>query len=260
MNFYWVYHLPNWVFGFLVVGLSVTIGLSGMLVLRIRIRGLHGRHSHNEIVSVFFASMAVFYGVAVGLFSVGAWQTYTDVESKVALEAATLASLYRDVSHFAEPERSEAQAQLGTYTRNIIDQVWPQQRKGIVSYSNDALLSSFYDTMVNYEPSTEMQKEVSAESLRQFNRLIELRRLRLQNVTVGLPRTMLRCSESRDAFLADGSACDFAGDDHSLARGHGQSVPRRLLRQSQTIPNGLRRFDGSSALTSGLPFVLHLTT
>ena len=190
MNFYWVYDLPNWLFGLLVVALSVTIGLSGMLVLRSRIRGLHGGHSHNEIVSVFFASMAVFYGVAVGLFSVGAWQTYTDVESKVALEAATLASLYRDVSHFAEPARSEAQARLGTYTRNIFDQVWPQQRKGIVTYSNDALLSSFYDTMVNYEPSTEMQKEVSAESLRQFNRLIELRRLRLQNVTVGLPRTM----------------------------------------------------------------------
>ena len=69
MNFYWVYDLPNWLFGFLVFALSVTIGLSGMLVLRSRIRALHGGHSHNEIVSVFFASMAVFYRVAVVILS-----------------------------------------------------------------------------------------------------------------------------------------------------------------------------------------------
>lgn len=142
MNFYLVYDLPNWLFGSVVVAISVSIGLSGMFALRSRIRGLHGGYSHNEIVSVFFASMAVFYGVAVGLLSVGAWQTYSDVESKVALEASTLASLYRDASHFPEPQRYEAQAQLRSYTRNIIDEVWPQQRKGIVTYSSDVLLSS----------------------------------------------------------------------------------------------------------------------
>lgn len=190
MNFYWVYDLPIWLFGLLVVALSIAVGVAGMFVLRRWVRQLHGGHSHNEIVSVFFGSMSVFYGVAVGLFSVGAWQTYNDVDSRVALESATLASLYRDVGHLSAPTCTKLQDQIRAYTRNLIDEVWPQQHRGIISHSNDVLLGSFYDSLAQYEPTTEMQKEISGETLRQFNRLIELRRLRLQSVTVGLPRTM----------------------------------------------------------------------
>lgn len=60
--------------------------------------------------------MAVFYGVAVGLFSVDAWQTYSDIDSKVALESATLAGLYRDVSDLAEPARTVLQGELYALT------------------------------------------------------------------------------------------------------------------------------------------------
>jgi len=190
VNFYWVYDISNWMFWLLTVGLSIVVGLGGMFALRSSVQRLHGGHPHNEIVSVFFASMAVFYGVAVGLFSVGAWQTYSDIDSKVALESATLAGLYRDVSHFPEPARATLQGELRTYTRMLIDEVWPQQRRGIVSRANTGTLNSFYDSLGDFEPSTAAQKAIYAETLTQFNKLIELRRLRLQSVTLGLPRTM----------------------------------------------------------------------
>jgi hypothetical protein len=190
VNVYWIYDIPNWLFWLLTVGLAITIGLGGMFALRSSVRRLHGGHPHNEIVSVFFASMAVFYGVAVGLFSVGAWQTYSDIDSKVALESATLAGLYRDVSHLPEPARAVLQGDLRTYTRNLIDEVWPEQRRGLVSRTNTGPLNTFYDSLSDFEPSTEARKAIYGETLTQFNKLIELRRLRLQSVTVGLPRTM----------------------------------------------------------------------
>jgi hypothetical protein len=190
MNFYWVYDIPSWLFWILTVLVCIAFGLGGMFAMRNWVRRLHGGHSHNDIVSVFFSSMSVFYGVAVGLFALGAWQTYADVDSKLALESATLAELYRDVSHYPEPARSVLQGDLRSYARKLIDVSWPQFRRGVVDTANHGTLDAFYDSLVDFEPATETQKALEAETLRQFNRLIELRRLRLQNVTVGLPRVM----------------------------------------------------------------------
>src|SRR5271170_5371528 len=117
MNFYWVYDIPSWVFWWISVAACVAFGLGGMFAMRDWVRRLHGGHSHNDIVSVFFSSMSVFYGVAVGLFALGAWQNYNDVESKLALESATLAELYRDVSHYPEPVCSVLQGHLRIYVR-----------------------------------------------------------------------------------------------------------------------------------------------
>lgn len=190
MNVYWVYEIPNWQLWLITVGFAIAFGLAGMFGMRGWVRRLHGEHSHNDIVSVFFASMSVFYGVAVGLFALGAWQTYGDVDSKVALESATMAELYRDVSHFPEPTRSELQAELRAYVRRLIDISWPQFRQGIADTANNETLNSVYEGLAEFQPATETQKLIHAETLRQFNRLIELRQLRLQSVTIGLPRLM----------------------------------------------------------------------
>ena len=139
-------------FWLISVGVSIAFGLAGMLAMRSWVRRLHGGHSHNDIVSVFFASMSVFYGVAVGLFAVGAWQTYSDVDSKLALESATIAQLYRDVSHYPEPARATLQGDLRVYVRKLIDVSWPQFRRGIVDTANNNTLNTFYAVWLSSSP------------------------------------------------------------------------------------------------------------
>lgn len=190
MNFYWVYEIPNWLFWLLTVGAAIGFGLAGMFGLRRWVKGLHGGHSHNDIVSVFFASISVLYGVAVGLFALGAWQNFTDVDSKLALESATLAELYRDVGHYPEPQRSLLQGYLRTYVRKLVDISWPQFRRGVVDTANNGTLDSFYNSVADFQPTTETERVIHSETIRQFNRLVELRRLRLLSVTLGLPKVM----------------------------------------------------------------------
>jgi hypothetical protein len=48
MNMYWVYDLPNWLFGVLTIAVTVAIGLGGLYATRKWVRRVHGdRHSHN---------------------------------------------------------------------------------------------------------------------------------------------------------------------------------------------------------------------
>ena len=148
MNMYWVYELPSWLFGVLTMAMTMAVALSGLYATRRWARRVHGdRHSHNELVGYYLGAVCgavcVFYGITLGLLAVAAWQTYSDVETKVGEEAAAVGALYRDVSTFPEPNRTELQSDLRRYVRQIIDVAWSEQRQGIVPQEEGVTLSTF---------------------------------------------------------------------------------------------------------------------
>ena len=188
MNMYWVYDLPNWLFGVLTIAATVAIGLGGLYATRKWVQSVHGdRHSHNEVVGFYLGAVCVFYGITLGLLAVATWQTYTDVETTVGEEAAAVGALYRDVSNFPDPNRTELQADLRQYVRQVIDVAWPQQRRGIVPQDEGITLTTLQTHLSRFEPATEGQKVIYAEAYRGFNTIAELRGRRLQSVREGLP-------------------------------------------------------------------------
>jgi hypothetical protein len=188
MNMYWVYDLPNWLFAALTVAVAVAIGLIGFYATRKWVRRVHGDEiSHNDIVGFFLGTIGLFYGITLGLVAVGTWEAYSDVDSKLDQEASALAALYRDVSNFPEPRRSELQADLREYTRQLIDVGWPLQRRGIVPQNTAGVVNTIQTHLASFEPATEGQKTLHAEAYRAFTQIVELRRMRLKSVTAGLP-------------------------------------------------------------------------
>lgn len=187
MNLYWVYDLPNWLFGMLTIAVMVAIGLGGLYATRRWVRRVHGdRHSHNEPVGYYLNAVCVFYGVTLGLLLVATWQTHSDVETKVGDEAAAVGALYRDVSSLPEPNRSLLQSDLRQYTRQVIDLAWPQQRLGIIPQQEGDTLSILQTHLIGFEPVTEGQRAICAEAYRVLNRVADLRGRRLQSVHGGL--------------------------------------------------------------------------
>jgi Protein of unknown function (DUF4239) len=187
MNMYWIYDLPNWLFGVLVIAVTVAVGLGGLYATRKWVRQVHGdRHSHNEIVGYYLGAVCVFYGITLGLLAVATWQTYSDVETTVGQEAAAVGALYRDVSSFPDPNRTELQSDLRQYVRQVIDVAWPQQRRGIVPEDEGVTLSAVQRHLSRFEPATEGEKVIYAEAYRGFTQVAELRGRRLQSVNDGL--------------------------------------------------------------------------
>jgi hypothetical protein len=79
------------------------------------------------------------------------------------------------------------QADLRTYTQNVIDKSWPLQRKGVFPAENNEILWRFQDDLESFQPATNAQNILDAEAQRAFSNLVELRRMRLHNVESGLP-------------------------------------------------------------------------
>jgi hypothetical protein len=187
MSIDWVYELPTWLFALLTIALTAVVGLSGLQATRRWVRRVHGdRHSHNEVVGYYLGAVCVFYGITLGLLAVATWQNYSDVQTRVGQEAAAVGALYRDVSSFPDPNRTELQSDLRRYTREVIDGAWPLQRKGIIPQEDGNILSAFQTHLVALEPATESQKAIYAETYRGFKQVAELRGRRLQSVGGGL--------------------------------------------------------------------------
>ena len=127
MDFYWIYEIPVFVSFILIAGPFTLFGIVGLKVAR---RTFHKRigysHDRNEQVSFFLSSMVVFYGITMGLVAVSTWENVVDVQDRVSKEAAGLAALYRDISSFPEPSKSELQGLLKEYTRYTIEVAWPR--------------------------------------------------------------------------------------------------------------------------------------
>jgi hypothetical protein len=153
----------------LIVGVFTAIGLAGLYLTRHWVRRLY-RTEHNDIVGFYLAAITVFYGITLGLVTVGTWETYSDVQNKVDHEA--IAVLQND---------------LRLNTRQVIDVGWPMQQRGMVPNNASGALGDFQRDFMTFEPSTERQKILAAEAYRAFNDLTESRRASLNSVTAEMP-------------------------------------------------------------------------
>jgi hypothetical protein len=183
-----IYDLPNWLFGSVVVGAFVLIALGGQLVADRFLPRWFGDKDYNDIVGQYLSAAGVFFGITLGLISVAAWENFGAVDTAVANEASSIGVLQRCLNLYPEPHRTLMLDQLRGYTRREIDVSWPKQRKGITPGTmGNKLISNLHSDLAKFEPKTEGQKALHAETLHQFSNMVESRRQRLTGVNTQLP-------------------------------------------------------------------------
>jgi hypothetical protein len=132
----------------------------------------------------------VFYGLVLALIAVNVFETYSESSKIVSTEATALAMLYRDVSSYPDPKRSELQAWLKDYMEDLIHVAWPLQRAGKIPEGGVQRIDRVQAALAGFEPVGEAQSILHAETWRAYNRVIEARRARLDEVKTGLPGVM----------------------------------------------------------------------
>jgi hypothetical protein len=183
----WMYEIPNWMFCLMAMAVSAAVGVGGLFLTRTGVDRLHDRQSHNDVVGIFLSVTGIIYGIALGLIAVATWENYSNTDAKANAEAASIGALYRDVSSLPDPARSEMQQDLRTYTQIVIQKSWPQQRDGEIPDAGTRELSVFQAVLDSFDPASDGQKALFAESLTAFSHLVELRRARMEAAVSGLP-------------------------------------------------------------------------
>ena len=189
--FYWIYDHPTAEIAALFAVVFVAVTWAATFVLRRFMHPwFHRDRRANEMVGFVLSSYSVFYGILIGLIAVAAYQNFGSVGDLITKEASSLSALYRDLSGYPQPIRGRLQGELRDYTRSEIDRDWPQQQRGIVPSEGTHRLRQFTDDLLRFEPEQMRDEVVHAETLRQVNHYMDLRRSRLNSVTVGIPAVL----------------------------------------------------------------------
>ena len=186
-----IFDIPLWITGPAIIGVLCLFAVLGLLLVRrVVFPRLRVEAGDSEFTGAMLQSVMVFYGLAVALIAVTVFQTYSDTTKIVDQEAIAVNAIYRDVTSYPDPIRSDLQNQIREYTQYIINEAWPAQRLGKVPQGGIEHMTRFQATLTKFEPATEGQKLLHAETLRAYNELIQARRQRLDAVGTGLPSVM----------------------------------------------------------------------
>ncbi|MBY0586869.1 DUF4239 domain-containing protein [bacterium] len=189
--FFWIYDIPTWKLVVLVTGVFVGATWASTIFIRPILRAfIRSQSGVNDIVSYMLGSHGVYFGILIGLLALSAYDNLNSAQVQVTIESARLAAIYRDVSTYPEPFRDNLQSRLKEYTRYVIDEAWPLQRKGLIPRKGSQLVTQFHLELTKFEPKTPAQEILHAEALSAFNSFIEARRLRLYAVGNGIPMIM----------------------------------------------------------------------
>ncbi|MCU0752055.1 MAG: DUF4239 domain-containing protein [Akkermansiaceae bacterium] len=183
-----LFHLPFALAALLIIGSLACYSMIGLSVTRrLILPRMEVRPDDSEFTGAMVQAVMVFYGLAVALVAVSVWQTHADISGMVSEEASRIGGLYRDVSGYPEPTRSELRGELLGYTNYLIDEAWPLQNEGRKATRGVEWMNRLQASLAAFEPSTEGRKILHAEALAAFNRLIEARRVRLDAMDTRLP-------------------------------------------------------------------------
>ena len=187
----WAYEISPLKLALIMVAMIEVVSLIGlMLARRFVLPHLRFHDGVNDAISGTVQAIGVFYGITVGLIAIGVWTTNSNADDLVSKEAAAISGLYRDVSSYPDPLRSNLQAALREYTHAVIEQVWPEQRQGRSLDVGTRILSGFQKSLVSFEPTTQGQTALHSETLHAYNELLDQRALRMEAVGEGLSQVM----------------------------------------------------------------------
>jgi lipid-A-disaccharide synthase-like uncharacterized protein len=184
---YWIYDFPTWLLGVLIVSSFTILPTILLFPARYYIRKyLNIIEETNSMVGLFFSVASVFYGILMGLVVVSTVQNFALASTIVGNEASQVEALYRDISSYPEPYRSEFQDRLREYTNFVINVAIPAHQQGVTP-SAEKIMSGFQNSLLGFNPATNGQQAMHSEALHAFNEVIKARQSRIQAASSGLP-------------------------------------------------------------------------
>jgi len=103
--FSWIYDVPSLLAIILFGAGFVAVFWLGLLLLRPFVRRLLPQERGlNATLTMYLQYFGIIYGLLLGLLPVGAYQNHAETRRSVV---AALAALYRDISGYAIPRRSQ---------------------------------------------------------------------------------------------------------------------------------------------------------
>jgi hypothetical protein len=179
--------MPTWLLAILVVGGSVAVAVTGLVIVRRRFPELH-RHAVNDIAGIVIGVLAAVFGIILGFVTVSLYESFATATQTVQTEATELTQLYEDTRGFQPARAAAIEREIKSYIATVRYVEWDQLADGEPDPGGGRQhVGDLYEVLQDYEPDTPSRTAFYADAVARLNDLVDARRTRIDQATESLP-------------------------------------------------------------------------
>lgn len=118
--------MGTFLFSVLVIAGPAALAALGVVAGRKLLRG-RVREGHNDVLVPIFLNAGVLFAVVLGFMVIAVWESYDAAKTTVAMEAATLVTLYRTTYGMPQETGDKLRAMARDYAKAVIEDEWRTQ-------------------------------------------------------------------------------------------------------------------------------------
>ena len=166
--------------------MPILVAVTGLVLVQ-RLVPSRLREEHNDVAGFIYSVLGVAYAVLLAFVVIVVWEEYEQARDTVETEANELAGIYFLADRFPEADRERVQELTRSYARTVVEEEWPLMERGETSERAGTLLQELRLSLENVDASTNAGQVLYDQGLTRVHEVSDARRLRLLEVTQGLP-------------------------------------------------------------------------
>lgn len=184
-----LYDLPNWLMGVVVVGSCMIVALTSFFIFKMLVRREFSEQQIGAAMGMV-GVIATITSLLLAFSAVSVWEAFNASDSSVINEANDAAMLARDLASFGGADAHRTREAVKKYCRIAIDEEWPLMSKGEISINAWNQIDVIFHEASTLEPRTENQKVLLQEIWNRINELTKHRRERIHESESEVPGTL----------------------------------------------------------------------
>ena len=172
-----------------VTGLVMAVSVLCLLIIR-KVYGHSLMAKHNDVAGFIYAVIGVIYAVLLAFVVIVEWEMFRDADGRVQEEVLCMASVFRDMQVFDEPQKSLVAKEVVNYTNIVINEEWALMAKEEASEKAVKSIRRIFTLVTEINPANEHQKIWYQEIVTRLNNFHNARNHRVQAAKESIPDFM----------------------------------------------------------------------
>ena len=185
----WLYDLPNWQFGVLILAGWVAVGLLVHEGVQ-RVRRQPASDADTGLSMALLGVVTTVNSLLLAFSAISVWDAFNTADKAVSAEAGTISQLARDLAVYDTAASRDAVTVLTTYTTTVVDVEWPAMREQKESESTWLAFDRIFFAVAKLQAETPRDAALLGEIWARTNELIRFRRDRLEASRARVPDTL----------------------------------------------------------------------
>ena len=195
--------------------ISIVIASIACLWLLHQIWPSEQRRKHNDLIGWQISVIGTTYAVIVAFMLYAVWTNFQTADGNAEAEANCLVDMARAANGLPQESRLKIQSLARDYVNVMLTQEWPAMSRVSFSPAAVRIVEELWTTATSTETRNASEQTILSRTLAELSAMTEHRRLRLLQVTSGMP-AILWTVLIVGAMITIVSACLFGSENFRL--------------------------------------------